>query len=70
MRRYRAIAAMAYLVVAPWMGYAAAQDPSSEGTWIVLILFMTLLTGAVVGRWSLVAAARQAEAVEQRRPGP
>jgi hypothetical protein len=54
MRRYRIIAAITYLVLAPLMGYAAAEDPSSEGTWIVLILFVTLATGAVVGRWSVV----------------
>src|SRR3954451_455703 len=54
MRRYRVIAAITYLILACSMGYAAAQDPSSEGTWIVLIMFVTLATGAVVGRWSAV----------------
>lgn len=63
MRRYRAIAAIAYLVLAPSMGYAAAQDPSSEGTWIVLIVFVTLVTGALVGRWSVMLVALLAVAM-------
>lgn len=63
MRRYRAIAAIAYLVLAPLMGYAAAEDPASEGTWIVLILLVTLVTGAVLGRWSVVLVALLAVAM-------
>lgn len=63
MRRYRAIAAIAYLVLAPSMGYAAAQDPSNEGTWIVLIVFVTLVTGALVGRWSVMLVALLAVAM-------
>ncbi|HTN25605.1 MAG TPA: hypothetical protein VL120_16575 [Solirubrobacteraceae bacterium] len=54
MPRYRAIAAITYLVLAPLMAYAAGEDPSSEGTWIVLIVLVTLVAGAVVGRWSVV----------------
>ena len=36
---------------------AGAEDPASEGTWIVLILLVTLVTGAVIGRWSVVLVA-------------
>lgn len=54
MTRTRAITAIAYLVLAPLLAYAANQDPYGEGTWIVLILLTTLVTGAVVGRWWVV----------------
>lgn len=54
MPRFRAIAAIAYLVLAPLMAYAAGEDPSSEGTWIVLILLVSLVAGALLGRWSVV----------------
>jgi hypothetical protein len=36
------------------MAYAAGEDPSSERAWIVLILLVTLVAGAVVGQWSVV----------------
>lgn len=63
MRRDRAITAVAYLVVTPLLAYAATQELAGEGTWLALIVCATLVTGAVVGGWSVGLVALLAAAM-------